>query len=185
MAAQHQPRALVAGETESACTYQDSSRLHFTFLPRHREVLSHAREDCASEDVRENHSSRMKYRVRTGRANAAPYFLLYRPKVNRFTVSMASAVSLHQGCRPEGEHTREIEMVAAPSSSPLFPLERAARATGPRCSHTGPNPPACRLPRACPSGGCQAMRARPSMAVPFFHCLTPVLCVRRRNCRCL
>ena len=28
MAAQHQPRALVAGETESACTYQDSSRLH-------------------------------------------------------------------------------------------------------------------------------------------------------------
>ena len=47
MAAQHQPRALVAGETESACTYQDSSRLHFqegntsgrSLLPEVRDVL--------------------------------------------------------------------------------------------------------------------------------------------------
>jgi hypothetical protein len=49
MAAQHQPRALVAGETESACTYQDSSRLHLprgqyertlsAFLPEVRDVL--------------------------------------------------------------------------------------------------------------------------------------------------
>ena len=81
--------------------------------------------------------------------------------------------------------SREIEMGAAPSSSSLIPDASAARATGARCSHTAPThtPPA----RACPSGGCQmvCVLVPAWQPVPFCHWLTPVLCVRRRNCRCL